>query len=169
MPMSKYMRELRAQAGKMLLVLPSVTVAALDHERRILLVRHAEGNVWALPGGAVEPEEVPADAAVRETWEETGVFVRLTKLSCVCGGPDFVVRYKNGDETSYVMTVFEAEVVSGAPRADGVETLEARWFSRDEARGLNVARWMPEVLERVFAENEAGRFREARWAPAAAE
>ena len=165
MPMSDYMRELRARAGKMQLVLPSVTVAALDPERRILLVRHSEGGVWVLPGGAVEPEEIPADAAVRETWEEAGVLVRLKKLTCVCGGPDFVVRYANGDENSYVMTVFEAEVVSGEPRADGVETLEARWFSREETRALNVARWMPEVLARVFEEDEAGRFRAARWEP----
>jgi 8-oxo-dGTP pyrophosphatase MutT (NUDIX family) len=28
----------------------------------------------------IEPFELPADAAVRETWEETGLFVELTGL-----------------------------------------------------------------------------------------
>ncbi|MGX6603732.1 NUDIX hydrolase [Micromonosporaceae bacterium Da 78-11] len=30
-------------------------------------------NVWGLPGGAVEPGETPAEAAVRELWEETAL------------------------------------------------------------------------------------------------
>ena len=30
-------------------------------------------NVWGLPGGAVEEGETPAEAAVREVWEETAL------------------------------------------------------------------------------------------------
>jgi 8-oxo-dGTP pyrophosphatase MutT (NUDIX family) len=46
----------------------------------VLLVRHVEGNDWTTPGGMIEPLETPADAAVRETWEETGLHVELESL-----------------------------------------------------------------------------------------
>ena len=31
------------------------------------------GDTWALPGGAIDVGETPEAAALRETWEETGV------------------------------------------------------------------------------------------------
>ena len=163
--MSDYIRELRAKTGRMLLEMPSVTIAALDRDRRVLLVRIIGNGKWVLPGGAVEPEETPADAAVREIWEEAGIAVRLVRVACVCGGPDFVVRYANGDETSYLMVVFEAEPLSNEPRADGVETSDARWVTREEALTLDLGRWVPEVLERVYASGEAARFRPPTWRP----
>jgi 8-oxo-dGTP pyrophosphatase MutT (NUDIX family) len=165
MPMSDYMSELRARVGHTLLEVPSVSVAARDREGRVLLVLHSEGGAWVLPGGAIEPEETPADAALRETWEETGLLVRLERLAGVCGGPEFVVRYANGDATSYLMVVFEAAVVAGDPVPDGVEVLEARFFTPAEVGALNVARWVPEALERVLSQDEASRFRAGRWRP----
>src|SRR5262245_21041746 len=105
--MSDYMRRLRAKIGTDLLQLPSVTVLARDAQGRVLLVRHSETGRWVIPGGAVEPHEVPADTAIREMWEETGLRVELTRVLGVYGGPEFHVTYGNGDEVSFVVTVFE--------------------------------------------------------------
>ena len=71
--MSEYVRGLRERIGHDVLEVPTVGVAVFDDARRILLVRHAEGDDWTTPGGMVEPYESPADAAVRETWEELGL------------------------------------------------------------------------------------------------
>jgi 8-oxo-dGTP diphosphatase len=51
----------------------------VDDQDRLLLTRWIEGRVpaWSLPGGGLEPGEDPADAAVREVWEESGYRVRL--------------------------------------------------------------------------------------------
>jgi hypothetical protein len=90
--MTDYVRRIRALIGPgEVLQLPSVSVAIRDAAGRVLLARHVEGNRWLLPGGSVEPGETPADAALREAWEETGPIVRLTRLVGVFGGPDFVV------------------------------------------------------------------------------
>jgi 8-oxo-dGTP pyrophosphatase MutT (NUDIX family) len=118
-----------------------VSVAIRDGAGRVLLARHVEGDAWLLPGGAIEPGEVPADAALREAREEVGLRVTLGALVGVFGGPEFVVCYRNGDRTSYVMTVFEATVLAGAARPDGVETTEVRWVDAAGASALAVARW----------------------------
>jgi ADP-ribose pyrophosphatase YjhB (NUDIX family) len=46
----------------------------------ILLVLRADDHCWCLPCGWVEPDESPAEAAVRETREETGLAVQPTQL-----------------------------------------------------------------------------------------
>lgn len=51
---------------------------------RILLCRLApplfDRGKWTLPGGGIEFGEHPADAAVREAWEETGLDVRVAEI-----------------------------------------------------------------------------------------
>ncbi len=42
-------------------------------ERRYLLLRHRDGGHWSLPKGHIEHDEVPEQAALRETREETGI------------------------------------------------------------------------------------------------
>ena len=120
------------------------------------------------PGGAIEPEETPADAAVREMWEETGLDVRLTRLAGVYGGPEFVVRYQNGDENSYAMIVFEAEILAGDARPDEVEILEVRFFPPPELERLEMPAWMAEVLQGVLEPGERAGFRLPTWRPPAA-
>ena len=47
------------------------------HDGRVLLHRHAKLDRWLPPGGHIEPNELPDDAAVREVEEETGVRIGL--------------------------------------------------------------------------------------------
>ena len=51
------------------------------HDGRVLLVRH--DDQWLLPGGMLEPGETPAEGAVRETREETGIEVRIEGLAAI--------------------------------------------------------------------------------------
>jgi ADP-ribose pyrophosphatase YjhB (NUDIX family) len=46
----------------------------------VLLVRRADDGCWAMPGGWVDPGETPAQAAVREVAEETGMTVSEPRL-----------------------------------------------------------------------------------------
>ncbi len=131
MPMSDYVRRLRQLIGRELLLLPSVSVLVLDERDRLMLVRHADSGLWGLIGGAVEVDERPDEAAIRETEEETGLRVELTRLVTTLGGPRFRVTYSNGDETAYVTIVYEARVSGGVQKPDGDEVLALGWFGRN--------------------------------------
>ena len=161
--MSDYMKELRSKVGHRLLEIPSVSIVVRDEQNRMLLVQHENDGVWVTPGGAVEPTEVPADAAAREMWEETGLEVELTRILGVYGGPEFVVNYQNGDRTSYLMVVFEGTRRVGELRPDGVETLDARFFAREEIDRLRRPAWLDEVVEDAYAGHRGAAFRGATW------
>ncbi len=165
MPISDYMRGLRERIGHALVEIPSVAVLAFDEQQRVALVHHAEVDAWTLPGGAMEPCEVPADAAVREMWEETGLDVDLLRVIGVYGGSEFVTTYRNGDRVAFAMIVFEAKVRGGTLRPDGEETLDVGWFSRSEAEQLTVQPWVPRVLHNAFTDRERVHFDTARWRP----
>lgn len=160
MPISPYLAKLRRRVGNELLVIPSVTIIAFDKARRVLLVQHSDVEAWVAPGGSIEPGEAPADAVVREMREETGLLVEPLRILGVYGGPEFRVTYRNGDQVEYVMTVFECQVVGGEMRADGVETLRARYVTRQELDELDLAEWARIVLSQVFAhDGQEARFR----------
>src|SRR5262245_43382940 len=163
--MSDYMRRLRAKIGTDLLQLPSVTVLARDAQGRVLLVRHSETGRWVIPGGAVEPHEVPADTAIREMWEETGLRVELTRVLGVYGGPEFHVTYGNGDEVSFVVPVFEGRPVGGEAREDGVEILEVRWVGPADLERLSIPAWAQQVLADALRDPGRTHFRAPTWAP----
>jgi ADP-ribose pyrophosphatase YjhB (NUDIX family) len=55
--------------------------AAIFNQRgELLLMERADGSGWCLPCGWVEPDESPAQAAVREAREETGLKVAVERL-----------------------------------------------------------------------------------------
>ena len=105
MPMSDYIRDLRARIGTTVLEVPTVSVLTFDERDRVLLVRHVEGDNWTSPGGMIEPYETPANAAVREMWEETGLHVALTRVIGVFGGNLCAATYGNGDKVAWGSTV----------------------------------------------------------------
>jgi 8-oxo-dGTP pyrophosphatase MutT (NUDIX family) len=149
--LSDHVAWLRAHVGSAMLVLPSVTAVIRDDQGRILLQLHAETDEWGLPGGAVEPEEDPAAALVREVREETGLDIAVGRVIGAYGGPDATVRYRNGDVTSYVRVAYDARPVGGTLQPDGAESLEARWTTPADRDQLRI----PPIVRRVLADAAA--------------
>src|SRR5882672_742486 len=155
MPMSDYVRRVRAKMGNEFLLMPSVTGLVFDAERRVLLVRPSRrDNVWVAPGGAVDPDEAPQDALVREVWEETGLLVEPIQLRGVFGGPEYRVWYANGDEVGYTMAVYQCRVTGGSLNADGDEIAEARYFSVGELATVTLSRWARIIVPELMATRE---------------
>ena len=132
MPVSPYIKWLRGFVGSALILVPAVSTVVQDDEGRVLLVFEDDADAWSTPGGSIDIDEVPEDAARREVFEEAGLTVHLDGILTVLGGPEFHAHYKNGDEVAYVATVFRGTVTSGEATPDGDEVMAAQWFARDE-------------------------------------
>lgn len=165
MPMSDYIRHLRSMIGTTVLEVPTVSILTFDADGRVLLVRHAESHDWTTPGGMIEPYETPADAAVREMWEETGLHVELTRLIGVFGGDLCTSTYANGDKLSWVSMVFAGTRIGGTPRPDGEETLEVRYFGREEIRGLHCKPHVGMLVDAGYSQDRNGHFQRPTWRP----
>jgi ADP-ribose pyrophosphatase YjhB (NUDIX family) len=63
-----------------------------EHDGKVLLVRrrlNPRRGLWSFPAGFVDFDEVPAEAAVRECREETGLEVEIINLLDVIGGAGY--------------------------------------------------------------------------------
>ncbi len=129
MPIPEFVVELRRRIGHDLLWLPGVT-AVVVREGYVLLVQRADTGCWAPVTGIVDPGEHPAEAAVRETREETSVEVRVEHLAWV--NVTHRVSYPNGDQAQYLDHTFRCSYLGGSPYAADDESLAAAWFPIDE-------------------------------------
>lgn len=101
-----------------------VTTLPIDEAGNpVLILRGIEPGYarWAQPGGFLEIDETVSEAAVRETFEETGLLVQ----------PGELVGIYSRLEAAVVTMMFEARVVGGAPRVTP-EALEVRAFAPAE-------------------------------------
>ncbi|WP_207768450.1 NUDIX hydrolase [Mycobacterium ahvazicum] len=129
MPVPDFIVELRRAIGHAPLWLPGVTAVTI-HEHKVLLVKRSDNGAWTAVTGIVEPGENPADCAVREVLEETGVQVQAVRLAWVKVGQPTV--HANGDHAQYLDHIFRMNWLSGEPYAADDESTEARWFDLDE-------------------------------------
>jgi 8-oxo-dGTP pyrophosphatase MutT (NUDIX family) len=118
-------------------------VILLDRDDRILLIQELDGvgcrdTQWLTPGGGVESEETPLQAAERALVDETGFSVDLGGAA-----PVHVARRQWSlggqwwDQTDHYFLVRLAEsrpaVIVGAPTdLENSRTLGSRWWSMDE-------------------------------------
>jgi 8-oxo-dGTP pyrophosphatase MutT (NUDIX family) len=101
--------------------------AVIDDQGRILLIRRADNGLWAMPGGALEVGETPAEGTAREALEETGV--RCEPVALV-GAFDSRLRYSLTSHHLYQF-VFLCRPLAGVPQetpSHDNEVLDVRWF-----------------------------------------
>lgn len=108
-----------------------MVVIVSNDGQQVLLHRRELFFLWDLPGGGIEKGEDPADAAVRETREETGYEISLDRLVGQYQHPSV---YGLGEQLTYL---YRAHIIGGKPNYSGPETTGLAWFSAAEfPRGL---------------------------------
>ncbi|MCX2968500.1 MULTISPECIES: NUDIX hydrolase [Streptomyces] len=130
----EFIRELRDAVGHRPLFLSGVTAIVHDDAGRVLLGRRADTGRWAVIGGIVEPGEQPAQTAVREVYEETGV--RCVAERVVLVETREPVRYPNGDVCQFLDITLRCRAVGGRARVNDEESLEVGWFEPDALPAL---------------------------------
>lgn len=132
MPISEYIRKLRARIGSEVLLVPGVTAVIVNQREEVLLQLRRDTRTWAPPSGGVEPGERVADSCIREVQEETGIRVAPERVVAVLSGRDYLVTYPNGDQLATVTTVFRCRPAQpGDPRVNDDESLAIRYFPKD--------------------------------------
>jgi 8-oxo-dGTP pyrophosphatase MutT (NUDIX family) len=135
MPTPEFVAGLRAHIGHDLLWLSTAAGVVLDADGRVLLGRRSDTGNWGLPGGIIDPGEEPADAAVREIYEETGVIAIPELLVAV--SLSGVVTYPNGDVVQYLEVLFRCRATGGAARVNDSESVEVSWHALDNLPELD--------------------------------
>ncbi len=113
------------------------SAAIFDEAGRVLLTRRADNGQWCLPSGGMDPGESPAETAVREVREETGLNVRITRLVGVYSDPNQLVVYADGNKVQIIAVHFEAEVIGGTLGLSE-ETTEFGYFSPEQIKDMEM-------------------------------
>jgi 8-oxo-dGTP pyrophosphatase MutT (NUDIX family) len=115
------------------------------HEGKVLLHLHKKLNRWLQPGGHIELDEGPLEAAIREVKEETGLDVELVGNAQLPGltnekedivPPKYLNRHNFNDTHQHIDFTYFGRVIGGTLQPeDGVEM---RWLTREEVMQADI-------------------------------
>ncbi len=135
----------------------TASAVVFDDDDRVLLVHHNKIGLWLYPGGHIDPNEDPVQAAVREVAEETGI--RATAI----GEPAFThpaVRSHAAPWAIIEMAVTDTKVGAhrhidlvyvchargGALAVQWEEVVAARWVPVADVAGLPTPAELPQLV-----------------------
>jgi ADP-ribose pyrophosphatase YjhB (NUDIX family) len=110
-------------------VTPKVAVGAVvgDDEGRMLLIQRADSGVWLYPTGWADVGYSPAEVAIKEVREETGIICEVVRPLAIIDG----LRAGFSRVPLYSL-VFLCRAVGGRLAPHPLECLDAGFFAEDE-------------------------------------
>lgn len=109
-------------------VTPKVAIGAVvgNDAGQILLVQRADSGVWLYPTGWADVGYSPAEVAVKEVAEETGIDCVPEQLLAVIDG-----QRMGFSRFGMYMLLFHCTATGGALRRHPLETADVGWFAED--------------------------------------
>jgi ADP-ribose pyrophosphatase YjhB (NUDIX family) len=136
-------------------LVPAVNVVVANDAGEILLIRRTDNGNWAVPGGAIDLGESVAQAAVRETFEESGIECAITGIVRIYSDPRHVIFYtSNGEARQEFSIVLIARPLGGQPTSSS-ESSEVGWVPESELPGYTMDRSMHIRINDFLARNES--------------
>jgi 8-oxo-dGTP pyrophosphatase MutT (NUDIX family) len=127
-------------------------------EGRVLLHQHRKLGMWLPPGGHIERDELPDDAAVREVFEETGIRVELVgekrediEDPVQLHRPAGVQLENIGPGHQHIDLIYFARPVGPAEIQDQFSPEKVGWYGPDDWDGMSVNAEVRGWCERALA------------------
>lgn len=107
-------------------------------DNRTLLLWHRKSQAWLPPGGHIEPDELPDEAAVREVCEETGLAVELLGEGKTWGTvrvlrtPICLLLEDISPNHQHIDLIYFGRIVGGKLEVDPREASQFRWYTHTQ-------------------------------------
>lgn len=111
------------------------------NNNRVLLRKHDKYKIWLAPGGHIELDEDPNQAALREVKEEVGLDITLLSHSSISDFKDsqelltpyFLNRHRINDNHEHISFIYFAMSDSDRiKQSDNEISDDIRWFTKEE-------------------------------------
>ncbi len=138
-------------------VTPKVAVGAIvgNDRGQLLLVQRADSGIWLYPTGWADIGYSPAEVALKEVHEETGIECEPVQLLAVIDGLRMgFTRF------GMYMVLFHCRAIGGELTAHPLETSDVGWFGPDELPRTTggAAWWGPMAFAAINGERLAASF-----------
>lgn len=137
-------------------IVPATSAIVLNDAGEILLQERSDNNLWALPGGTMNPGESTAQCVIREVKEETGLDVKPEYIVGIYSNPAHIVAYSDGEVRQEFSICFFCTLIDGEIKSSD-ESFRVDFFSLQEALQLKMH---PSIRLRIhhFQEHRAQPF-----------
>jgi len=145
-------------------VTPKNTVGAIvgNDDGELLLMQRADSGIWLHPTGWADVGYSPAEVAVKEVWEETGIKTEVVALLGVYDGMRLGFT-----RIPLYSTVFHLRAIGGELNAHPLECRDVGFFSRDNLPEplVGAERWLDRAFAVINGESVPVEFDHVRQAP----
>jgi 8-oxo-dGTP pyrophosphatase MutT (NUDIX family) len=136
-------------------LVPSVNVVVVNEAGDILMIRRTDNGDWAVPGGATDIGEFVAEAAVRETLEESGIECSITGVVGIYSDPKHVILYTSNGEARQEFSVVLTARPLGGHLIPSSESSEVRWVPASQVLEYTMDRSMRIRIDDYLAHNDS--------------
>jgi ADP-ribose pyrophosphatase YjhB (NUDIX family) len=139
------------EAPKANSLVPSVNVVVTNGNSDVLLIQRSDNGNWALPGGAIDLGESMAEAAIRETLEESGITCTITGLVGIYTDPKHIILYTSNGEARQEFSIVLTAAARGGQPTPSSETSRVVWAPRVDLDNYQMDRSMRMRVEHYLA------------------
>lgn len=123
--------------------------AILERDGRFLLIRRKNppmADLFAFPGGRAEPGETPAETALREFLEETGIRAHNPVLFAT-----YDLKGAKDDGRHFFLSVFRIEAAPDIEAVAADDAADPGWYTVEEIRRLPCPPSVRDCAEKLAA------------------